>query len=273
MKKLEAFVTVHLPTHPWFPCQVSTIALFATYLLHNDLSVATVTSTLSAVAFFHKLYGYQDPTTHFMIQKILTGANKLHKSSDLRQPIDLITLHRLTESTVHVCESNYHAVLLKAMYLLMFHAFLRIGEATKSINNLSLSNISFAPDHFVLTFTTFKHHKGPNPSITIQKSISNYCPFSSLLSYLKLRGWSPGPLFCFLDLTPIPPSTFNNYLKLSLLWAGLSNSDIKPHSFRIGAATHAATMGFTETQIKRMGRWQSNSFQKYIRIPMFKSPF
>ena len=208
-----------------------------------------------------------------MIQRILSGANKLHKSSDIRQPIDLVTLHTLADSVLHVTESNYHAALLKAMYLTMFHAFLRIGEATKSPNNLTLSNVSFSSTNLVITFSTFKHHKGPPPSLTIQKSSSNYCPFTSLLSYLKLRGWSPGPLFCFPDLTPLPPSTFNNYLKLSLHWAGLSNSDIKPHSFRIGAATHAATMGVTELEIKRMGHWQSNAFQKYIRIPMFKSPF
>ena len=39
------------------------------------------------------------------------------------------------------------------------------------------------------------------------------------------------------------------------------------HSFRIGAATWAAAKGFTDTQIRQLGRWKSNAFLNYIRTP------
>jgi hypothetical protein len=39
----------------------------------------------------------------------------------------------------------------------------------------------------------------------------------------------------------------------------------KGHSFRIGAATHATTLGFSEPYIRQLGRWNSNAVQRYIR--------
>ena len=37
------------------------------------------------------------------------------------------------------------------------------------------------------------------------------------------------------------------------------------HSFRIGAATSAKQAGIPETMIKILGRWQSSTYQGYIR--------
>ncbi len=46
---------------------------------------------------------------------------------------------------------------------------------------------------------------------------------------------------------------------------------MKGHSFRIGAATFAAERGFSDAQIRSMGRWQSDAFRKYIRTPSLSS--
>jgi hypothetical protein len=64
---------------------------------------------------------------------------------------------------------------------------------------------------------------------------------------------------------------FSSLLASSLAWANLANANIRPHSFRIGAATFAAAQGYTSCQIKKMGRWNSNAFEKYIRINAFKT--
>ena len=39
------------------------------------------------------------------------------------------------------------------------------------------------------------------------------------------------------------------------------------HSFRIGAATTAAEKGVEDSLIKTLGRWESNAYQTYIRVP------
>ena len=38
----------------------------------------------------------------------------------------------------------------------------------------------------------------------------------------------------------------------------ISSLSIKAHSFRIGAATHAASIGYSDIQIQKMGRWKSS---------------
>jgi hypothetical protein len=60
---------------------------------------------------------------------------------------------------------------------------------------------------------------------------------------------------------------FNSNLNLSLTWAGLDTNTYKSHSFRIGAATHAASLGYADSEIQAMGRWKSSAFKRYVRIP------
>ncbi|KAK6173009.1 hypothetical protein SNE40_016550 [Patella caerulea] len=65
-------------------------------------------------------------------------------------------------------------------------------------------------------------------------------------------------------------SFFYAHLQYSLKWAGLDSNRYKGHSFRIGGATTALMMGINERTIQQLGRWKSNAFQKYIRIPALK---
>ena len=273
MANLKEFVETNLPGLQWFPTSSSTLALFIAHLSDNNLSPATISSTISPVSFFHKLYGYEDPAMHFIIRRIIAGAHKLRPSQDTRQPIDLELLHKLARSTPYVTQSVYLAAMLHSMYLLMFHAFLRIGEVTNSPNTLLLHNIDISSSKLHVKFTSFKHHSGPPHTITINQSNSPFCPVSSLLNFLKLRSNVPGPLFSLPSNQPLTRSQFSSFFQFSLQWAGLPNPQIKPHSFRIGAATHAASLGCTEQQIQKMGRWKSNAFKKYIRCPSFTSPF
>ncbi|KAK2175933.1 hypothetical protein NP493_8g09036 [Ridgeia piscesae] len=61
---------------------------------------------------------------------------------------------------------------------------------------------------------------------------------------------------------------FSSQLSACLSHAGYDPSLYKCHSFRICAATTAATRGYTDVQIQSMGRWRSAAFRRYIRIPM-----
>jgi len=64
----------------------------------------------------------------------------------MRRPITLSVLSDLLDSLSHVCNSFYQQKLFTAMFLLAFHAFLRIGEITvcgkENPNLLQLENIS-----------------------------------------------------------------------------------------------------------------------------------
>ena len=81
-----------------------------------------------------------------------------------------------------------------------------------------------------------------------------------------------GPLFILPGGSPVTRSFFSEHLNKSLNWVGISTTIYKGHSFIIGRATSAAMMGVSDEDIQRMGRWKSQAFKKYIRIPMLKLP-
>ena len=98
-----------------------------------------VWSTLSGIAFFHKLVRVADPTGDFLVRRLMR-ASKVHPSCDDRLPITIPIVHVLCDSTDHITKSAYAARLVRAVFLLMLHAFPRIDDVTKLHNNIMLHN-------------------------------------------------------------------------------------------------------------------------------------
>ena len=71
--------------------------------------------------------------------------------------------------------------------------------------------------------------------------------------------------FVFRDNTPIPPEQACGLLKILLRKLGLDINLYGKHSFRIGRTTDLIKYGYTVDEIKRLGRWKSNTIFKYIR--------
>ena len=94
-------------------------------------------------------------------------------------------------------------------------------------------------------------------------SPSQVCPIITLKEFLGLRGQHPGPLFCHFDKSPVT----RYQVKAILRSACELCSNFSSHSFRIGSAISAATNSVSEERIKEMGRWNSEAYKSYIRIP------
>ena len=161
------------------------------------------------------------------------------------------------------------------MFSLAFAAFLRIGEVTISNQKVAnphviqLSQITIHPESadFVITFISYKHKANTLPfRLHISASGSKFSVVRLLADYLSHRGFKPGPLFCYRSGKSITRSHFTTMLKSCLSASGIKQN-IKCHSFRIGAATPAIASGFTNEQVQAMGRWKSDAFKNYIRIP------
>ena len=84
---------------------------------------------------------------------------------------------------------------------------------------------------------------------------------------MSQRGSGPGPLFKFADGKPLTRARFVAKVREALTQAGVDCTPYSGHSFRIGAATTAASQGIEETTIKMLGRWKSSAYQLYIRTP------
>jgi hypothetical protein len=236
-------------------------------MFEQGYSPATIASHLSAVAYYHKISGCQDPTDTFVVRKLIQGAKKLRPSSEGRLPISKDILFRLVNSVKFVTSSYYAQSMLSAMFCLAFYGFLRIGEITGSSPNvLSVSQVTIVSNCIHIRFCHYKHHTGLPVTVVINAS-TRPCPVRTLQHYLRLRGYQDGPLFVFPGLKHLPRAYFTNMLQYCLTYLGLSPSQYKSHSFRIGAATHAALLGISDVEIQSLGRWKSGAFKKYIRLP------
>ena len=248
--------------------------MFISYLFQQGFAASTITSTISAISFVHKLCSLQDPTTSFLIKKLLSGAYNMRGTLDSRLPIDISILSSLIINSSKANFTHYMKTMFNAMCTLAFHAFLRIGEfcittSTKLPHLIQLKDISVITDSYmVITIRHFKHNHQQRPvSLNITTTKQTACPVWCMQHYLKLRGQSPGPLFINPDGTPVHRLHFTRQLKLVLSITGHNPANFNGHSFRIGAASTAAAKGLSDAQIQYMGRWNTNAFRRYIRIP------
>ena len=206
---------------------------------------------------------------HFLVQKALAGVKHLASSTDVRLPITLAMLQKLIDSTRHVVSIDYYIKLLQAMMVLSFYALLRPGEVTHSTNNLKFENVQICEQQIRVTFMSYKHHQGKPVTLLIPAQCDAPCPVLALRAYFHVRGNSPGPLFCHPGVKPISYQCYNKWFQCLL-----KVLEIKEvyglHSFRIGAATLAASRNISSVLIQQMGRWHSNAYSRYIRIPVVK---
>ena len=257
------------------PLNPTTIALFISYLRARKLAASTITSYLSAISYVHKLKDLPDPTKTFLIQKLLIAVGK-QRSPDTRLPITKPVLFQLVRSLQHTNSSAAQRTLFTAMFLTAFYGFFRIGELASKSPELGKSVVQFESLSFLstdgcikslkITICHFKHNTNNRPVdiIITRDSASPFCPVQAMLEYCKVRLFSPGPLFC-LHNRPVTVSQFNTQLRSCLSFCSLDSSRYKSHSFRIGAACHAADLGFSDSQIRALGRWKSDAFKLYIR--------
>ena len=276
--RFNTFCISQLQLVTCFPAEISAVVSFIASLFQSGYASATIATNLSAISFVHKVNGFADPTSAFVIKKLLHGASKLRPSVDYRAPVTKEILHSLVRSAPHITDCFYNNTLVCSMYLLAFHGFLRIGEIVvssvrKAYVVLQVDQVTVNQSECVIVFHSYKHYQGHPVSLVISPSAdADFCPVKYMQRYLALRGSAPGPLFVFPGGSPVTRSFFTENLNRSLIWSGLSPKTYKGHSFRIGAATMASMMGVSEEEIQRMGRWRSQAFKKYIRIPMLQLP-
>lgn len=271
IRKLEAF-TRQYQCQSAMPLTPEIIALYLAFLHHHHYAPATLATHLAAISFVHKLWGFKDPADNFLVHRLMLGVRKVNPRFDVRLPISHTILGQLVQSLEVLPLSPWLRSLFRCMYLLAFFAFCRVGELTISHGNtqnvLTHQNVQFSEGHqsVDITFLCYKHSKQPATITVMRQPRSVCCPVLALQHYLALRGGHPGFLFLTQDCQPVQREFFTAQLSASLKLCGLNCSLYKSHSFRIGAACWAMRHGFSDAQIRSLGRWHSDAFKKYIRF-------
>ena len=140
------------------------------------------------------------------------------------------------------------------------------------VADVAISYEKGIPANLNITLRHFRNIKASQPalfSITVNGKNPNLCPVQAIYEYIQLFKPIQGPLFQFLGNSPVTHSFMSSKLHMLLQFISLDPKCYKGHSFRIDAATNAVNMGFSEQYIRKLGRWNSNAIQKYIRISSF----
>ena len=246
-------------------------ALLADSLTHSSIKVY-----LSAVRSLHIDNGLPDPLVNCLqLQRLLRGVKRVQgPASRSRLPIT-IDLLKVIQQSLDMRDSDH--VMLWAACCLGFFGFLRAGEFTVNSSfdpsvHLSIGDIQadslVNPTCFKVRIKCSKtdpFRKGCD--IYVGRGNSAVCPIVALSNYLVLRGPAPGPVFQFVSGRPLSRERLSSTVQSILSAAGYAGS-FSGHSFRIGAATTAASRGVPDHLIKTLGRWSSDAYQIYIRTPV-----
>ncbi|XP_065058040.1 uncharacterized protein LOC135685877 [Rhopilema esculentum] len=237
---------------------------------------STLKVYLAAVRALHIAEGYPDPLQNLhRIPLVVRGLRRVKSSNAAatKLPITALILHTIK---VQLDLTKFDDAMLWAACCTAFFGFLRAAEFTVPSNHfseglhLSLDKISVdkmpVPSVVSIALSRSKTDQfGKGCSILLARSDSVLCPVTAFMTYIRLRGERSGPLFLFSNGAFLTKNRLNSWLQKSLLSAGW-NGRFTLHSFRVGAASTAASLGFPEYLIKALGRWSSEAYQVYIKL-------
>lgn len=192
---------------------------------------------------------------------------------DPRQPLSPAILVGLSDKWGAVCNSEYEAALFHAAALIAFFGALRVSELVAS-SKRDTSDRALHLDDVILGTNTIliKIRRSKTDQAGQGKQVQLHgcddpklCPIKALASFLEVRGQEAGFLFIHSDGSPLTKYQFWVVTSKALASLGLQGVQFGTHSFRIGAASTAAAMGYSSTQIQGLGRWRSRAFQAYVR--------
>ncbi|VDI72855.1 Hypothetical predicted protein [Mytilus galloprovincialis] len=203
------------------------------------------------------------------------------KRPDSRLPITIDLLKNIIKILPAFCSSRYEAVLFSSAFSMGFFAFLRVGEMTTACGRegsnhaIKIENVEVTNHNIKNILGVFKNRPARSrdfnfcgPTIRCW-NLSGKITARIFKDSTSIRPRISGQLYCHFDGSPMTRYQFSGILKQALGYIGFDQSKYGTHSFRIGSATSATMLGFSDEQIKVMGRWSSDTFKSYIRIPQF----
>lgn len=119
-----------METTTCFTIAVTDVCNLIAFLFASHYSSNSIASHLSAISYIHEILNIHYPTQAFVAKKILKGCQSLNPSKDSQLSITPEILQKILNALEHTVSTFLHRCLLKALFQLSFHAFLRLGEIT-----------------------------------------------------------------------------------------------------------------------------------------------
>ena len=236
--------------------------LFATYLTHTH-KPQSIKFYLSALRMLHLEYNLPDPTADALnLRRLMRGIKRVHgTSSDSRLPITP-SLLRSFASLLNLSFPDH--LTFWAAILLAFFAFLRSGELL-SLHRSDLHRTTEGYQVHIRQSKTDPFRSGAVIRV-LPSGDTSLCAVTALDSYLVARGSAEGMLFRF-QTAAFTRQRLNSLIHDLASRCGVDPRRYSSHSFRIGAASTAAAAGIPDWRIQALGRWSSDCYRRYIRLP------
>lgn len=260
----------------------------------RKLKSGTINSYISGMRQLHLLRGMEPPTLRTNLVKFLLRGKKhmddikdRQSNSVKRLPMTMTMMRLLKEETRAWDATIMEKLLMWAVATLAFHGAFRIHEL------LCRTEAEFDPDFALLTgdvkikpgqgdtadrFLEVKL-KCPKESKTgkvvvleVYETKGTLCPVKAFERWESRTVTKNGlPLFRDEHGTPVTGARMNRWLKNRLKGhVDYKTGKFTSHSFRIGLATTMGTEGFSAADIKEAGRWSSNAYELYMKLPRVK---
>ena len=257
---------------PSFPLSQHLLELFVVSVA-SSLSFATIRVYLAGLQYFSTVWGYPCAIRKMKrLHYVLRGVRRLQgdsRSRVVRQPFTFQQL-LLFVSFIATRFNTFDALMLKAVVSVAFFSLLRSAEYTVQSgriwdpsSELGVDDVLWgASDEVSLNIKSSKTDPfKAGVRIYLTKLACPLCPVDALRNYLSVRGLSWGPLFLFSDGVFLTRARLSSLIKLCFPQVSLDT-----HSFRIGGASLAAQSGVPPLLIKKLGRWRSNAFLRYLHF-------
>ena len=254
------------------PASKESVAIYLLSLAQDRKSISTLNQVVYAISWMHRVSGFSNPTSNFMVQTILDGVRRLNAVPITKK---LPITPEILESMYTFLAQDDDVFSLKdarfmCFSLLSFAGFLRFDEASV----IRRPHISFFKTHLALDIPRSKTDPlRHGNTIVIAKTHSTLCPVAFLKRYLFLANiHREDDQFIFRNifhcvktgerrLTEDDKSCSYSVCRDALITVvkgiGLDPKLYSLHSFRAGGATSAAKSQVPDRLFKNHGRWRS----------------
>lgn len=246
----------------------------------------TVKTYLSGIRYEYTMNGVHtlfDESGHGSLnrlQLILRGYKKLQGSAAVKRlPITYSVLQSILDVLDHHVFGPFNDLVLQAMCITAFLGFLRVSEFTCTGHfdpdiNLCIGDIIFNDKDKTVAINLKVSKTDPFRQgivISLYGTGHSVCPYNILKKVKQVRltcgARSMDPFFVDNAGKCFTRTMFLDKLRIVLVRVGVDANLYNTHSFRIGAASTAASVRLEDHLIKTLGRWNSDSYLRYIHTP------
>ena len=277
-----------------FPLSTRSIIIFVHWIFESRRVTANTANTyLSGLRYLHLIKGVDIPVLRpLIIEQLIKGKQNLENiekrqnQKPCRAPITLTSMKLLKIGIKNWESSRFNKAMVWTVCTTAFAGCLRIHEL------LCKKVETFDPD-FTLLKTDIKLKKteyngscikviqlrlkspkedrvGKGKIIDVYESEGPLCPVRAMERWYRLQNQSDEevPAFRWENGKCFTGKQLNKLLRYFLEpHLDYKQMKISSHSFRAGMATLLGTLGFGDEEIMAMGRWSSEAYLNYLKLP------